>query len=166
MQDAKTIYQRTGGALAHTWNLAQFRCPVANLAALAVEGYSEAMGFVSNKLDQMQHRVVVIECNRIIFLSTDVNNLFALGNRSERLVDDLQRRQRLGGCVKLAQSPIYENQAWHLFSLVEELFFLNPFVAARHHLAHGSKIVHTRNGADDELPIVRLLHAAIFPNDH
>src|SRR5207237_3749762 len=118
------------------WNFAQFRGAVANLAALAVEGHSEAMGFVSNKLDQVKHRVVVIECDRIIFLSTDINNLFALGNGSKRLIDDLQRCERLSGRMQLSEPSIYENQAWHLLLLVEQLFFLNALVAARHHLAH------------------------------
>src|SRR5207247_5418850 len=87
---SRNVEQPPGGAFPHPGNLAQFRCPVTNLAALAVEGHSEAMGFVSNKLDQMQHRVVVVERNRIIFLSTDVTDLLALGDGSERLIDDLQ----------------------------------------------------------------------------
>src|SRR5438105_10211546 len=100
LQAPEMFEQPTGGAFPHPWNLAQFRCPVANLAAFAVEGHSEAMGFVSNKLDQMQHRVVVIECDRIIFLSADVNDFFALGDGSEWLIDDLQPRERLSGCVQ------------------------------------------------------------------
>jgi len=34
------------------------------------------------------------------------------------------------------------------------------------HLAHGSKIVDAPTGADDEFAIVRLLHLAVFPDDH
>ncbi len=49
---------------------------------------------------------------------------------------------------------------------VLKLFFLNALVAARNHFAQGGEIVHPIHGADDELPVIGFLHAAIFPDDH
>ena len=43
---------------------------------------------------------------------------------------------------------------------------LQSLVAARDYLAHGSKIVHAFDGADDEFAVVRLLHLAVFPHHH
>ena len=59
---------------------AQFGRAVANLAALAVEGYSEAVRLVADELDEMEHGIVMVEHNRIILLAADVNDFFALSN--------------------------------------------------------------------------------------
>ncbi len=60
------------------------------------------MGFIADQLHEMQDRRVMIEDYRLIFLSKDVNDLFALGNGGKRLIDDLQRRQCRGSRAKLA----------------------------------------------------------------
>jgi len=52
--------QPTSGALADAPDFAQFGRAVANLAALAVEAYGEAVGFVADELNQMQNRRMVI----------------------------------------------------------------------------------------------------------
>ena len=45
-----------------------------------MESYGEAVGFVANELDQVQHRRVMIERDRIFLLPVDVENFFAFGD--------------------------------------------------------------------------------------
>src|SRR5436190_24214014 len=118
-------------ALAYAWNLPQLGRTVAYLPALAVEGYRKRMRFVADQLDQMQHRRVMIKDYLFILWPENVNNFFTLGNRRQRLIDDLQSRQSFSSGMKLSQSAVDQDQAGHLF-----LFFLNAFVAARHHFSH------------------------------
>jgi hypothetical protein len=103
----------------------------------------------------------MVENDGVVFLSVDVDDLFALGDGGERLVDDFERFERLGGGVELSQAAVDQHQAGHgLF------FFLLPLVAARDHLAHGGEIVHAGDGLDDELAVVGFLHLAVFPHHH
>src|SRR3954452_6616158 len=90
LQAAEMLEQATGGALADAGNFAEFGGTVANLAALAMEGDGEAMGFVADELHEVQNGIVMIEDDGIIFLSADVNDFFALGDRGQWLIDDLQ----------------------------------------------------------------------------
>ncbi len=78
----------------------------------------------------------MVERDRFVFLSVDVDDLFALGDGGQRLVDDLERLECLRGGVQLAEAAVDQDQARHLL-----LFFLNTLVAARDHFAHGSEVV-------------------------
>ena len=127
-----------------------------------MEGDREAVSFVADQLHQVQHRRVMIERDRLALLAVDVNNLLALGDRRQRLVDNLEGLERLGGGVQLAESTVDQDQAGHFLSLS----LLKTLVAARDHLAHGGEIVHADHVPDDELAIVRLLHLAVFPHHH
>ena len=134
---------------------------VAHLAALAVKGHRETMGFVAHDLHQMQHRRMMVEHDRIIFLSENVDDFFAFGDRSKRLVDDLEGFEGLSGGVELSDAPVDQRQAGHgLF------FFLQAFIAARDHFAHGREIVHAFDRLDNELAVIGLLHLAVFPHHH
>ena len=84
------LEQATGGAFSYTGNFAQFRGTVANLPPLAVEGHGKTVGFIADQLNQMQYRRVMVECDRFVFLPIDVDDFLALGDRGQRLVDDLQ----------------------------------------------------------------------------
>src|SRR5579864_1304168 len=90
LQTAEVFQQPAGGALANTRNLQQFGRAIANLAALAMESDSEAMGFVANQLHKMQDRTVMVEDNGFVFLPAHVDNFFTLGNSRQRLIDNLQ----------------------------------------------------------------------------
>ena len=92
----------------------QFVGTIAHLAAFAMERDREAVGFVADQLYQVQHRIVVIEDDRIVLLSVDVDDLFALSDRSQRLAGDLQRFERLRRSVQLADAAVDEDQARHL----------------------------------------------------
>ena len=78
----------------------------------------------------------MVERDRFVFLSVYVDDLLALGDGGQRLVDDLDRLQRLRGCVQLAQSAVDQDQAGHFL-----LFFLNALVAAGDDFPHGGKVV-------------------------
>ena len=90
LQAAEMFQQSARGAFADAGDFAQFSGAVADLAALAMESYGEAVGFVADELDQMQDRRVMVEDDRFAFLSVDVDDFFALGDRGQRLVDDLR----------------------------------------------------------------------------
>src|SRR5882762_2016409 len=86
----KMLQQAAGGAGADARDLEQFAGAVAHLAALAVESHGEAVSFVADQLHQVQDRRVVVERDGFVFLSVHVDEFLALGNRDQRLVDDLQ----------------------------------------------------------------------------
>ena len=62
----------------------------------------------------------MVEHYGLVFLSVDVDDFFALGDRGQRLVDDFERFERLGGGVELSQAAIDQHQAGH------RLFFFLP----------------------------------------
>ena len=51
LQAAEMFQQTAGGGFAHPWDFSQLGGSVSYLAALAMEGYGEAMGLVANHLD-------------------------------------------------------------------------------------------------------------------
>ena len=117
---SEMFQQPPGCALANSRNLPQFGGAVAHLPALAMECNREAVSLVANQLHQVQYRRVMIERNRLTLLPVDVNNFFALGDRGQRLVDDLERFERLGCGMQLAEPAVDQHQAGHLsFSLPE-----------------------------------------------
>jgi len=75
-------------------------------SALTVEGYGEAMRFVPDLLNEMKNWRVAVESDWFVFLAVDVENFFFLGNAGERLVDDLERVESLGGGVELADTAV------------------------------------------------------------
>jgi len=71
-----------------------------------MKGHREAVGFVANLLDQLQHGRVTVKNDRFIFLAENVEDFFLLGDAGRGLIDDLQGFQSLGRGVKLAQAAI------------------------------------------------------------
>ena len=80
-------------------------------AALTVEGDREAMSFVANLLDQMQHRRMMVEDHGLIFTTENVENLFFLGDAGHRLIDDGEFVEGFGGGVELADAAVNQDQA-------------------------------------------------------
>ncbi len=78
-------------------------------AAFAVKGDGKTVGLIADLLDEMQHRGVMFKNDGLVFLAENVKNFFFLRNAGERLIDDLQRVERLRGGVKLADSSVDEN---------------------------------------------------------
>ena len=126
-----------------------------------MEGHGETMRLVANGLDEMQNRRESVENDRLVFLSQHVNDLFAFGDRGQRLVDDADRFQRVRGGVQLPQAAIDQDQPGHRLAFGEQ-----PRIAPRHHFVHAGEIVVAFHRADDEFAIVRLLHPAVFPHHH
>src|SRR5882762_10998476 len=106
-----------------------------------MERHGEAMSFIADHLNQMEHRRMMVEHDRIVFLSVDVDDLFALGDRSKREVDDLEGLERLCCRVKLPDAAIDQYEARQAL-----LFFLQPFVTPRHYFAHGGEVIHAFDG--------------------
>ena len=64
-----------------------------------MEGYGEPVSLIANELNQVQYGRVVIERDRIFFLTVHIENFFALSDGRQRLVDDLERIQRWAGLL-------------------------------------------------------------------
>ncbi len=114
LQAAEVFEQTARGGFADAGDFAQLGGAVANLAALAMEGHGEAMGFVADLLHQMQDGRMMVEHDGIVFLSVDVNDLFSFRDRGERLVDDLESIECLSGGVELSEAAIDQDEARHV----------------------------------------------------
>src|SRR5579884_645270 len=161
---AEFAQQALGGARADSGNLQQRRRGLALAAALTVEGDGEAVSFIANLLNQVQDGRMALQDDRFVFLAVHVKDFFLLGDAGEGLIDDLQRFERFGGGVKLADAAVNQNQAGHGLFL-----FLQAAIAARHGFAHAGEIVVLYSGAfaaNDEFAVVAFFHAAAFPDDH
>src|ERR1017187_6290735 len=99
---AEGFEEGAGGGFAYAGGFSQCGGAVADLAALAMEGYGEAMGFVADHLHQMQDGRMMVENYGVVFLSIDIDDFFSLGDRGQGLVDDFEGFERLGGGVELA----------------------------------------------------------------
>ena len=87
---AEFAEEALGGFWADAGNFEERGGGLALGAALAMKCDGEAMGFVTDLLDQMKHGRVTIENNWFALLAEDVKNLFFFGDAGERLIDDLQ----------------------------------------------------------------------------
>ena len=72
LQTPKMFKQTPRRTCPYARNLQKFRRAVAHLPAFAMKGYGKTVSLVSNELNEMQHRRVVIESNGIFLLSVDV----------------------------------------------------------------------------------------------
>src|SRR5581483_2226186 len=161
LQAAEMFEEATSGTRANPANLQKFGRAVSNLASLAVKGHSEAVRLVADQLNQVQDWGVMIEDDWLILLTVHVDDLLPLGNGGQRLIDNLQRFERLSGRVQLPQASINQHEARH-----RSIFVLNALVATRNDLTHRGEVIHPLHRADDELAVVRLLHLTIFPDNH
>lgn len=85
------LEQTSSCTLAYAGDLKKFGRAVAHLAAFAMEGHGETMGFITNQLNQVQYWRVMIERDWIFLLPVNVQNLFTLRDGSQRLINDLER---------------------------------------------------------------------------
>jgi hypothetical protein len=60
LKTAKMLQKTPSGTLAYSWNFPQFSGSIPYLAAFAVEGYGESVGFITNQLNQVQYRRVMV----------------------------------------------------------------------------------------------------------
>src|SRR5208282_2951346 len=86
LQAAEMLQETTGGRFAYAGDFSQFGDSVSDLAALAMKGYGEAMGFIANLLHQMQDGRMMVEHDGVVFLSVNVNDFFSLSDGGQGLV--------------------------------------------------------------------------------
>ena len=103
---AKFAQELLRGARTNAGNTIQCGFCLARGAALAVEGYGKAMRLVANLLNEMKYGRMMLKDNGLVLLAEDVENFFFFGDAGERLVDDLQRVESLGGGVELADAAV------------------------------------------------------------
>src|SRR5260370_11738982 len=73
---------------------------------LPVKRYRKTVGLVANLLNQVQHRRMPLQHDRLIFLPQHVKNLLFLRDARNWLIDDMQRLERLRRGVQLADTTI------------------------------------------------------------
>jgi len=72
--------------------------------------HRETVRFIANHLDQVQNRRIAIEPDGLVLLAKYIDQLFALGDRRQRLVDDPKRFQRVSRRVKLSNAAVDQDQ--------------------------------------------------------
>ncbi len=96
------LQQALAGAWADAGDGVEFGVAVAHLAALAVVGDGEAVGFVADLLDEVQDGRAAVEDDGVGLLPVDVDDFFVFGDGRERLQGNadalraLRRRRGVG----------------------------------------------------------------------
>src|SRR5215472_3367671 len=144
--------------------------------ALPVESDGEAMRFVANLLDQMQYGGVALQNDGFVLLAENEEDLVFLGDAGHGLIDDLERLERLGSGVQLADAAVDEDEARQF-----PLLFLQAPITTSDRFAHaGEIIVEARQCAvaglgafpvsvvttNYEFAVLGFFNASVFPNDH
>src|SRR5262249_22293387 len=80
-------------------------------AALAVKGDREAVCLIANLLNEVQHRRMVVQDDGFVFLAEDIKYLLFLRDAGHRLIDDLERFERLSRSMQLADAAVDEDEA-------------------------------------------------------
>ena len=120
-QAAEVGEQALAGLRAYAGDVQQLGIAVAHGAALAMIADGEAMALVADELDEMQHRRAAIKHHRLVFVAVEVDDLFAFGNRRQRLRGEAEGFEGLGGGVKLAQAAVDEDQRGQVLGSLEAL---------------------------------------------
>ena len=69
------------------------------------------MRLIADQLNQVQNWRVPVQHNRVILLPVHVDDLLALGDRGQRLIDNPQLFQRACGGVQLPDAYVDQNEA-------------------------------------------------------
>ena len=112
-------------------NIKQLRLAVAHGSALAMIADGKSVAFIANHLHQVQHRRAPVKHNGLVLGPVEVDHLFTLGNRYQRLRREPQRLERVGGCVQLPESAVNQDQRRHRLVLV-----FHALISAADNLAH------------------------------
>ena len=87
-------------------DFSELRGEGARVAAVAMKGDGEAVGFVADGLNQLEHGRAAIEQNWFILVAKNLESLLAFGEGGQRLVEDPEGFQRGGGGVELAEAAV------------------------------------------------------------
>src|SRR5262245_20710187 len=153
--------------LADAGNRSQLGGEVPRRAPLPVEADGEAVGLVADRPDQPHDGRSLFEKDGLVFPTLDqqMADLFVaparFDNAGDRQVRQPQLVQRGGGERQLPLAAVNEDQ------IRQPLLFLQQArIAPIDGFAHRGEIVRALDRLDDELAVVRLLHLAVFANDH
>ena len=116
---AEVFEQALAGAGAYAGDGEQFAVAVAHLAALAMVGDGEAVALVADLLDEVEDRGAAVEDDGFVFLSVDVDDLFAFGDGGERLEGDAELFECRVGGVELAEAAVDEDEGGEGLVVVE-----------------------------------------------
>lgn len=112
-QAAEVGKQALAGLRADAGNAQKLRVAVAHGATLAVITDGEAMAFVADQLDEMEHGAAAIEDDGLVFAAVDVDDFFLLCDGSQRLRRKTQRLDGFGSGVELAETAVDEDERGH-----------------------------------------------------
>jgi hypothetical protein len=108
---AEVLEEALAGDGAYAGDGVEFAGAVAHLAAFAVVGYGEAVGFVADLLDDVEDGAAAVEDDGVVLLAVDVDDLFALGDGGQRLGGEADLVEGVGGGVELAEAAVDQDEA-------------------------------------------------------
>ena len=103
---SKFLQQFLRGSRSDSGDIAEGAMCLPLATPLAMKGHREAVRFIANLLNQMKDRRMVLQDDGFILLTKDKENFFFLRNAGHRLIDDLERFQRLRCGVQLPDATI------------------------------------------------------------
>lgn len=77
---------------------------------LAMESHGESVRFIANLLNEMENGRVMLQPDRLIFLSEDEDDLVLFRDARDGLVDHFELFERRTGRVQLADSAVDQDQ--------------------------------------------------------
>ena len=109
-QAAEVGEQALAGLRADAGDVEQLGVAVAHGAALAMIADGEAVALVADELDRVQDGRAAVEDDGLVFVAVEVDDLFAFGDRGQRLAGEAERFEGFGGGVELAQAAVDEDE--------------------------------------------------------
>jgi hypothetical protein len=100
---------------AHAGDFAQHRLCLPLPPPLTVKRNRKPVGLVANLLNQVKDRRMPLQYDRLVFLAQHIKYLLFFCNAGDRLIDDLQRFERLRRSVKLSNSAINQDKSGQFF---------------------------------------------------
>src|SRR5215510_16481504 len=167
LQTSEIAQQSLLQFLADAGNRGQLGSEIPRRAPLPVEADGEAVGLVADHPDQPHDGRSLLEKDGLVFPTLDqqMADLFVaparFDNAGDRQVRQPQLVQRGGGERQLPLAAVNEDQVRQPL-----LFLQQARIAPIDGFAHRGEIVRALDRLDDELAVVRLLHLAVFANDH
>src|SRR5215469_91233 len=99
---SKFLQQFLRGSRSDSGDVAEGAMCLALAPPLPVKSDREAVCLIADLLNQMQNRRMMLQDNRFVFLAQDKENFLSLRDAGHRLIDDLERFERLRRSVQLS----------------------------------------------------------------
>jgi hypothetical protein len=101
--------QALAGLTADAGDVEEFGVAIAHGSALTVIADGEAMAFVADHLDKMEHGGMAIEDDGFVFVAVEVDDFFFFCDGGERLGGEAEGFEGVGGGVELAEAAVDED---------------------------------------------------------